>query len=63
VPDTVTANGEGFVVLGSAIRETLYVSPAPTFAPTFAFQIACEKSDDVAELGELLSTVEQLKKR
>ena len=58
MPDTVTAHGEGFVELGSAIQETLYVSPAQTVA---AFQIASEEPDDVPELEESVSTYEVLK--
>jgi len=58
VPDTVTANGEGFVVLGDAIRETLRVSPpAQTMA---AFQVASEELDDAAELEEAATTHEAL---
>ncbi|HYY60665.1 MAG TPA: hypothetical protein VE756_04675 [Burkholderiales bacterium] len=60
MPDTVTANGEGCVELGSVIREALYVSTARTFA---RFEIAPEESDDVPELGESLSTYQALKKR
>ena len=45
--DTVTANGDGFVVLGSATRETLYVSTLPR---SCLFQSVNEEpDDDVAE--------------
>jgi len=50
VPDTVTANGEGFVELGSAIREVLfYRVPVETLAPS---QIASDISDDAGDLEE-----------
>ena len=51
MPDTVTANGEGFVVLGTVIRETLCASPVRTLS---ALQTASEASDDVAEPGDAL---------
>ena len=55
VPDTVTANGVGFVELGSAIREAFYLSPAQTSAPS---EIASDEFDDAAELEDSATTQE-----
>ena len=49
--DTVTANGEGFVVLGAVVSETLYASAVRAVA---AFQAVDEESSDAAEPGEAL---------